>query len=108
MWVPPIIDQFHVTAAIMVQRSIGVKKRKRRHCICKHDDAVYSSWQLCTYRHGRKEFFVNLLVRKIIYDYMYTVDLENNERSCEYSAIDYSRIHVVVPTSKDIVTQPCK
>ena len=28
---------------------------------------------------------------------MYPVDLENNERSCEYSAI-------VVPTSKDIVT----
>ena len=39
---------------------------------------------------------------------MYHVDLENNERSCEYSAIDYSRIHVVVPTSKDIVTQPRK
>jgi hypothetical protein len=38
---------------------------------------------------------VNLLVRKIIYDYMYPVDLENNKRSCEYSAI-------VVPTSKDI------
>ena len=51
--------------------------------------------------HGRKEVFVNLLVRKIIYDYMYPVDLENNERSCEYSAI-------VVPTSKDIVTQPRK
>ena len=32
---------------------------------------------------------------------MYPVDLENNERSCEYSAI-------VVPTSKDIVTQPRK
>jgi hypothetical protein len=30
---------------------------------------------------------------------MYPVDLENNERSCEYSSI-------VVPTSKDIVTQP--
>jgi len=41
---------------------------------------------------------VNVLVRIIIYDYMYPVDLENNERSCEYSAI-------VVPTSKDIVTQ---
>jgi hypothetical protein len=39
--------------------------------------------------HGRKEVFVNLLVRKIIYDYMYPVDLENNERSCEYSAIQY-------------------
>jgi len=24
-----VIDQFHVTAAIMVQRSIGVKKRKQ-------------------------------------------------------------------------------
>jgi hypothetical protein len=48
---------------------------------------VYSSWQLCTYRHGRKEVFVNLLVRKIIYDCMYPVDLENNERSCEYSSI---------------------
>ena len=34
-------------------------------------------------------------------DYMYPVDLENNERSCEYSSI-------VVPTSKDIVTQPRK
>jgi hypothetical protein len=32
---------------------------------------------------------VNLLVRKIIYDYMYPVDLENNEKSCEYSAIQY-------------------
>ena len=41
---------------------------------------------------------MNLLVRKIINDYMYPVDLENNERSCEYSAI-------VVPTSKDMVTQ---
>ena len=32
---------------------------------------------------------------------MYPVDLENNERSCEYSAI-------VVPTSKDVVTQSRK
>ena len=72
----------------MVQRSIGVKNTQTRgHCIGKHGDAIYSSWQLCTYRHGRKEVFVNLLVRKIIYDYMYPVDLENNERSCEYSAI---------------------
>ena len=63
------------------------KTQTRRHCICKHGDAIYSSWQLYTYRHGRKEVFVNLLVRKIIYDYMYPVDLENNERSCEYSAI---------------------
>jgi hypothetical protein len=39
---------------------------------------------------------------------MYPVCLENNERSCEYSAIVETRIHVVVPTSKDIVTQPCK
>jgi hypothetical protein len=30
------------------------------------------------HRHGRKEVFVNLLVRKIIYDYVYPVDLENN------------------------------
>ena len=59
------------------------------HCICKHGDAAYSSWQLYTYRHGRKEVFVNLLVRKIIYDYMYPVDLKNNEKSCEYSAIQY-------------------
>ena len=44
---------------------------------------------------------MNLLVREIMYDYMYPVDLENNERSCEYSAI-------VVPTSKDMVTQPRK
>jgi len=43
---------------------------------------------------SRKEDFVNLLVRKIIYNYMYPVDLENNERSCAYSTI-------VVPTSKD-------
>ena len=28
--------------------------------------------------YGRKEGFVNLLVRKIIDDYMYPVDLENN------------------------------
>ena len=62
---------------------------QRRHCIFKHGDAVYSSWQLCTYRHCRKEVFVNLLVRKIIYNYMYPVDLENNERSCEYSAMQY-------------------
>ena len=33
-----------------------------------------------------EEVFVNLLVRKIIYNYMYPVDLEINERSCEYSA----------------------
>ena len=32
---------------------------------------------------------------------MYPVDLENNERSCEY-------LSIVVPTSKDIVTQPRK
>ena len=31
-----------------------------------------------------------------MYDYMCPVDLENNERSCEYSSI-------VVPTSKDIL-----
>jgi hypothetical protein len=49
--------------------------------------AVYLSLQLCTNRHGRQEVFVNLLVRKIIYDYMYPVDLENNKRSCEYSSI---------------------
>ena len=64
----------------------GQSEQTRRHCICKHGDAVYSSWQLCTYRHS-KEVFMNLLVRNIIYDYMYPVDLENNERSCEYSAI---------------------
>ena len=56
---------------------------------------------MSVHRHGRKEVFVNLLVRKIIYDCMYPVDLENNERSCEYSSI-------VVPTAKDIVTQPRK
>jgi hypothetical protein len=55
--------------------------------VSQYGDAVYSSWQLCTYRHGCKEVYVNLLVRKIIYDYMYHVDLENNERLCEYSAI---------------------
>jgi hypothetical protein len=32
---------------------------------------------------------------------MYPVDIENNKRSCEYSSI-------VVPTSKDIVTQSRK
>jgi hypothetical protein len=106
VWVPPIIDQFHVTAAIMVQRSIGVKKRKRRHCICKHDDAVYSSWQLCTYRHGRKEVFVNLLVGKIIYDYMYPVDLENNEKSCEYSAIQYMAKSIATCKKKSLYIQP--
>ena len=41
-----------------------------------------SSWSL-----GSNKVFVNLLVTKIIYDYMYPVDLENNERSCEYSVI---------------------
>jgi hypothetical protein len=30
-----IIDQFHVTAAIMVQRSIGVKKKKRNQDVIK-------------------------------------------------------------------------
>jgi hypothetical protein len=50
------------------------------------------------HRHDRKEIFVNLMATKIVYDYMYPVDIENNERSCEYS----------VPTSKDIVTQPRK
>ena len=49
------IDQFHVAAAIMVQWSIGVRKRKQDViCICKHGDAIYLSWQLCTYRHIRK------------------------------------------------------
>ena len=41
----------------------------------------------------RKDVFVNLLVRKIIYDYMYPVDLENNEKSCDYSAIVVPKIH---------------
>ena len=60
----------------MVQRSIGVKKKKRNQDVIAFVNTVT---QLCTYRHGRKEVFVNLLGRKIIYDYMYPVDLENNE-----------------------------
>jgi hypothetical protein len=83
----------------MVQRSIRVKKRK-------HGDAVYSSWQLCTYRHGRKEDFVNLLVRKIMYDYMYPVDLENNARSCEYSAIQYVAKSIATCKKKSLYNQP--
>ena len=39
-----------------------------------------------------EEVFVNLSVRKIIYDYMYLVNLENNERSCEYSAILWPKV----------------
>jgi hypothetical protein len=50
---------------------------------------------------GNRVMLVAIGSRKIIYNYMYPVDLEDNERSCEYWAI-------VVPTSKDIVTQPRK
>jgi hypothetical protein len=34
-----------------------------------------------------KEVFINFVVRKMIYAYIYPVDLKNNERSCKYSAI---------------------
>ena len=76
-------------------KSIGVKKRKQDVI------AFVNTVTQFIHRHDRKEVFVNLLATKIIYDYMYPVDLENNGRSCEYSA-------KVVPTSKDIVTQPRK
>ena len=80
-------------------KSIGVKKRKQDVIAFVNTvtQFIHRGSYALTYRHGRKEVFVNLLVRKIIYDCMYPVDLENNERSCEYSSI-------VVPTSKDIVT----
>ena len=69
----------------MVQRSIGVKKRKQD--VIAFVNTVSQFIHRGSYAHGRKEVFVNLLVRKIIYDYMYPVELENNERSCGYSAI---------------------
>ena len=73
----------------MVQRSIGVKKRKQD--IIAFVNTVTQFIHRGSYAHivtrDSKEVFVNLLVWKIIYDYMYPVNLENNERSCEYSAI---------------------
>ena len=74
----------------MVQRSIGVKNVNRVIAFVNTvTQFIHRGSYLCTYRHGRKEVFVNLLVRKIMYAYMYPVDLENNEKSCEYSAIQY-------------------
>jgi hypothetical protein len=71
----------------MIQRSIGVKKRKQDVIAFVNTATQFIHRGNYAHRHGRKEVFVNLLVRKIIYDYMYPVDLENNERSCEYSAV---------------------
>jgi hypothetical protein len=61
---------------------ITATMNKLRHRVYKCNDVLFT-------------FFYS----DIIYYYMYPVDLEDNERSCEYWAI-------VVPTSKDIVTQP--
>ena len=73
----------------MVQRSIGVKNVNKT--VIAFVNTVTQFIHRGSYAHivarDSKEVFVNLLVRKIIYDYMYPVDLENNERSCEYSAI---------------------
>ena len=70
----------------MVQRSIGVKKKRKQDVIAFVNTVTQFIYR-GSYCHVRKEVFVNLLVRKIIYDYIYPVNLENNERSCEYSAI---------------------
>jgi hypothetical protein len=86
------IDQFHVIATSMVQRSIGIKKKHKQDVIA-FVNTVTQFIHRGSYAHIvtviTEEVFVNLSVRKIIYDYMYLVDLENNERSCEYSAIQY-------------------
>ena len=47
---------------------------------------------------------MNLLIRKIIYDYMYPVDLENNERSCEYS-IEYVSKGIATCKKKSLYNQ---
>ena len=48
-----VMDQFHVTAAIMVQRSIGVKNVNKTIFV-NTSRQIYLSWQLCVYRHLRK------------------------------------------------------
>ena len=63
----------------MVQRSIGVRKRKQD--VIAFVNTVTQFIHRDPYRHDRREVFVNLLARKIMYNYMCPVDLENNERS---------------------------
>jgi hypothetical protein len=47
---------------------------------------IYLSWQLCVYRHLRKFSWICWLIgKKMIYCYIFPVDLENNKRSCNYS-----------------------
>jgi hypothetical protein len=41
-----------------------------------------------------------------MYDYMYPVDLENNERSCEYSAIQYVAKSIATCKKKSLYNQP--
>jgi hypothetical protein len=60
----------------VVQRSIGVEKRKQD--VIAFVNTVTQFIHRGSYAH-------------IVYD-MYPVDLENNERSCEYSAIQYVAI----------------
>jgi hypothetical protein len=50
---------------------------------------------------SRNEVFVHLLVRTIIYDYMYPVDFENNEMTVWIFIYGSSKNTI-------IVTQPCK
>ena len=101
------IDQFHVTSTSMVQRSIGKKKRKQD--VIAFVNTVTQFIHRGSYAHivtvVTEEVFVNLSVRKIIYDYMYLVDLENNERSCEYSAIQYVAKSIATCKKKSLYNQ---
>ena len=69
------IDQFHATAAIMVQRSIGVKSVNKTslHFVCTPRQFIYRGTLRIL---SLKEVFMNLLVRTMIYGYIYPVDLE--------------------------------
>jgi hypothetical protein len=60
------IDQFHVTAAIMVQRSIGVK-----YVIAFVNTSRHNMFVAVMRISSLKEVFMNLLVRKEIDSWLY-------------------------------------
>lgn len=57
------IDQFHVTVAIMIQRSIGVKTVDKTSLHLKHTETNVFIVAV-TFISSLKEVFMNLLVRK--------------------------------------------
>ena len=62
----------HVAAAIMVQRSIGVRNVI---AFVNTSRQMYLSWQLCVYRHLRKFSWICWLGKKMIYGYIYRVNI---------------------------------